>query len=271
MLRTALVLGPLALLAAAAPAYRPRPAAVVTVTARDFAFDAPSSVSAGLTTFRLVNHGPSPHHVQLLRLEEGKTMADFLAALKAGGPPPRWALPAGGPNPPNPGGASAVTLDLAAGNYLIVCFIPAADGTPHMMKGMMRPLTVTPAKGPAAAEPATDGTMKLQDYSFQLDHPLTAGRHTLRVENDGAEVHEVAFVRLAPGKAPEDFAKWGEHQEGPPPGTLYGGVSGILPKTHAFVEVNLPRGDYGLICFMPANKDGQPHFRHGMIQRITVR
>ncbi len=62
---------------------------VVTVTAKDYAFDAPAEVPAGLTTFRLINAGPSLHHLQLIRLEEGKTGGDFVAALKAGGPSSR--------------------------------------------------------------------------------------------------------------------------------------------------------------------------------------
>jgi chitodextrinase len=42
-----------------------------------------------------VNKGPSIHHVQLVKLEHGKTADDFIAALKAGGPPPHWATGSG--------------------------------------------------------------------------------------------------------------------------------------------------------------------------------
>src|SRR6185437_15483407 len=71
--------------AAAAPTIN-----LITVTASDFHFDAPAETPAGPTTIRLVNNGPSIHHVQLLKLEDGKTPDDFIAALKAGGPEPRW-------------------------------------------------------------------------------------------------------------------------------------------------------------------------------------
>lgn len=243
---------------------------VVTVTAVDFRFEAPGEIPAGLTTFKLVNSGPSLHHVQLVKLEQGKTADDFFAALKAGGPPPTWATMAGGPNPPEAGGTSSVTLAMAPGNYVMLCFIPAADGMPHMMKGMVRPLTVTGTARAGVAEPAADLVMKLVDFDFQLSQALKAGRQTLRVENGGTQPHEVAIVRLEPGKEPVDFAKWGEHPTGPAPGKLFGGVSGIMPGTHAFVEVDLPPGDYGLICFVPDAKGGKPHFMQGMSKRLKI-
>jgi len=251
--------------AAAAPTIN-----LITVTASDFHFDAPAETPAGPTTIRLVNNGPSIHHVQLLKLEDGKTPDDFIAALKAGGPEPRWAVPAGGPNPPEVGSSTSTTVMLDTGNYAIVCFVPSADGVPHLMKGMARPLKVTAATGPAVAEPSADLVVKLVDFDFELSGPLTAGHHVIRVENAGAQQHEIALVQLKPGKQPMDFAAWGEKQQGPAPGALFGGVSGIMPGAHAFATVDLPPGDYALLCFVPDMKDGKPHFVHGMAKKITV-
>ncbi len=243
---------------------------VVTVTTADFSFDAPAEIPAGPTTFHLVNRGPGLHHVQLVKLHEGKTTDDFMAALKAGGPPPAWATMAGGPNPPEVGATSSTTMLLEPGSYAMVCFIPSADGIPHLMKGMVRPLTVTPNDRATAAEPSAEVVMKLVDFGFELSRPLGAGRQTIRIENAGAQPHEVAIVRLQPGKEPMDFAHWGEKQIGPAPAALMGGVSAIMPSAHAFVEVDLTPGEYGLICFIPEMKDGKPHFVHGMVQRVTV-
>ena len=241
----------------------------VTVTAHDYTFDAPVSVPAGLTTFHLVNQGPSLHHLQLIKLNEGKTGDDFLAALKAGGPPAPWAVLAGGPNPPEPGSTTTATVMLEPGNYIIVCFVPALDGMPHLMKGMLRPLTVV---GPPreAAEPAADLVIKLVDFDFQLSGPLAAGHRTIRVENAAGQPHEVALVRLQPGKTAEDFGAWGMKPEGPAPGAVFGGISGIMPGAHAFAIVDLPAGDYALMCFFPDGKDGKPHFAHGMMKMIKV-
>lgn len=243
---------------------------VVTVVTTNYAFDAPAELPAGLTTFRLVNRGPSLHHIQLVQLGEGKTVDDFMAALKAG-PPPKWARMAGGPNPGELGDTTITTLALEPGNYAMLCFIPDPDGVPHVAKGMVRPLTVTTAAaGPAAASPEADVVMKLVDYDFELSKPIPAGRHTIRIENAGPQEHEVAIVKLEPGKQPMDFARWGEKQVGKPPGTLHGGVSGIMPGDTAFVEVDLAPGEYGLICFVPDHKDGKGHYHHGMAKKVTV-
>ncbi len=139
-----------------------------------------------------------------------------------------------------------------------------------MMKGMVRPLSVTGPARAGGAEPAADAVMELVDFDFQLSQPLKAGRQTIRIENDGAQPHEVAFVRLNPGKAPEDFTTWAERPIGPAPGATFGGVSAIMPRTHAFVAVDLPPGDYALLCFVPEMKDGKPHFVHGMSKRVKV-
>jgi len=265
---------PLADAASASPAAATAAATpeILTVTASDYKFEAPDEIPAGLVTVRLLNRGPSPHHVQLLRLGEGKTPADFQAAMQKG-QMPRWATPAGGPNPSTVGGTSEVRLPLEAGEYMMVCFIPDSAGVPHVAHGMARPLRVTPAvatASAASADTAADLQMTLVDYDFKLSGPISPGHHVIRVTNSAQQPHEVVFVRLEPNKSPEDFAKWGEHQVGPAPGTMHGGVSGIMPGTVAYVPVDLPAGDYALLCFVPDGKDGKPHYAHGMAKRIKV-
>jgi hypothetical protein len=242
---------------------------VVTVTTSDYRFDAPAEIPAGLTAIRLVNQGPSLHHIQLMRLADGKTLEDFLTALQ-GEHPPTWATPAGGPAPPEPGGTSVSIESLEPGNYALICFIPAPDGMPHVVKGMSRALKVVGPSPAAAPEPEADIIVTLVDYDFQLSKPLTAGKHTIRVDNAGQQPHEIAIVRLHSGKKPADFTAWGMKPIGPPPGTIHGGLSGIMPGSHSFIEVDLPPGEYGLLCFLPDAKDGKPHFEHGMAKRTTV-
>lgn len=242
---------------------------VLTVTAADYTFEAPAEAPAGLTTIRLINRGPSPHHIQLVKLADGKRLEDLLGAMK-GEAFPEWATMAGGPAPPEIGQTSTSIQMLEPGTYALICFIPAPDGMPHVMKGMSRELRVIGPPKPDAEEPEADIVAKLVDYDFELSAPLTAGRHIIRVENAGPQPHEIVLIRLQPGKTPEDFARWGMKQEGPPPGTIHGGVSAIMPGAHVFVDVDLPPGEYGLLCFLPDAKDGKPHFVHGMARSTTV-
>lgn len=242
---------------------------VLTITARDYAYDAPAEVPAGLTTIRLVNQGPSLHHVQLVKLADGKTLKEFLEALK-GEAFPTWATPAGGNAPPEADSTTTVMQTLEPGTYAMICFIPGADGKPHVMKGMSRELRVVAATGPQAKEPRTDLSVTLLDYDFRFSQPLAAGKHRIRVENAGPQPHEIAIIRLEPGKKVADFYRWAMKPAGPPPGRVFGGVSGIMPSEHVIIDVDLPVGNYALMCFLPDAKDGKPHVEHGMAKEAAV-
>jgi hypothetical protein len=111
---------------------------VITVVANDYTFDMPSSIPAGLTTMRFSNKGKELHHVYLVKVEKGKKPDDVLAFFKAGGPPPKWMKPVGGPNAPAPGDETVFTSTLEAGDYVALCVIPSPGGPPHVMKGMIK-------------------------------------------------------------------------------------------------------------------------------------
>ena len=259
---------------------RPAPQAagpsVVTITATEYAFWMPDTIPAGLTTFRLVNQGKELHHASLVRLGDGKTVADFqagiAAAMKNHTPPPAWMGFAGGPNALTPGDTGTATQTLEPGLYLFVCWIPSPDGVPHVMKGMMHPMVVTAARAPAAAEPTADLSIKLTDYDFQLSQPLTAGTHVVRVENTGVQAHEVAITALSPGKTLQDFIAWEQGGEkGPlPTGRWLGGVSTLDAGGKTQFTASFAPGSYLLLCFWPDAKDGKPHIMHGMAKQITV-
>ena len=258
------------------PAPQPTGPSVVTITATDYAFGMPDTIPAGLTTFRLVNHGKELHHASLVRLGEGKSAADFQAGLAAAmtshAPPPSWVTFAGGPNTVTPGDSGTATQTLEPGSYLVVCWIPTADGTPHIMKGMLHPVVVSAAATPAAAAPPADLSIKLTDYDFELSQPLTAGKHVVRVQNTGAQAHEVVIAALAPGKTLRDFIAWEQGGEkGPlPTGRWLGGVSTLDAGGHAQFTTTFAPGSYLLLCFWPDAKDGKPHIMHGMAKQITV-
>ena len=260
--------------AAKAP-YRASPGAF-TVTAWDYAFDAPDTAIAGMTEITLVNKGPELHHVQLIRLDEGKTLSDLFAVLGKGHAPPSWAHEAGGPNTPVPGGTAVASVNLETGRYALLCFIPSPDGKPHVMKGMAREFVVVPAKGarPAAARAASKGaptvTITLSDYDFGLSAPLVAGKQQIRVVNVAAQAHEVFLVKLGEGRTAADIVAWVEKPNGPPPGMPFGGTTGIATGGENIVSADLAPGEYALLCFIPDAKDGKMHVMHGMMKQVTV-
>jgi hypothetical protein len=244
----------------------------VTVTASDFAYEAPDSVAAGAVTVHLANHGKELHQAQLIKLEQGKTMADVAQALKGGGPPPSWIKFVGGPNATAPGQETQATAVLSPGNYAYICFIPSPDGVMHAAKGMARPFTVTAGSSAAASQiPPADVTIKLMDYDFQSSQPLKAGRQRIMVENAGPQIHELVLLKLAPGKTAQDFGAWAEQgMKGPPPAEPLGGVTLLDKGARGSFAADLTPGNYGLICFYPDSKDGKPHLAHGMVKTIKV-
>ena len=242
----------------------------ITVTADEFTLTAPDTLAAGAVTFRLENQGKEFHHLWIARLEKGKTMADLHAAMKQPGPPPAWLRDVGGPNAPMPGGGTAnATIVLQEGTYVLGCWIPGPDGVPHLMKGMVRELTVVPVRR-FVPPPAPTLKMTLHDYGFSLSGPLTPGRHVIEVRNLAEQSHEIELASLETGKSVQELLAWTHRPEGTPPGAAIGGVSPIARGAVAWFQVDLKPGRYALICFLPDAKDGKPHFEHGMVQEIEV-
>jgi hypothetical protein len=244
----------------------------VTVTATDYSFSMPNTLPAGPTKFSLVNHGHELHHLFLVRLNDGKTAADLASAMKKPGPLPPWAVEVGGPNGTDPATTSfATTVRLEAGRYAALCIIPGPDGVPHVMKGMIRDLVVSPGNGATQVGRAPTSTISLTDYTFQPTKPLTVGHHLVLVRNDGKQTHELEIARLLPGKTPADLAHWAEKMSGRPPAHFLGGVSPIAPGKSNDLSLDLAPGHYVFLCFVPDAKDGKPHVAHGMVRDFVIK
>lgn len=254
--------------AAAPPA---QPAHDVTAIATDYKLALPSILTAGPTTFQLVNRGRELHQLYLVKLADGKTAADFVHALAPGAPPPSWATDVGGPNGVDPGMTSLpATVQLTPGHYAALCIIPSPDGVPHVMKGMYADLTVKPGVRSASLPAKPDMTISLVDYGYGTSRPLGAGTHRVLVKNDGTQWHELEIARLLPGKTPADLAAWAEKMAGPPPAHFIGGISPLSPGKENELTLTLTPGHYVMLCFLPDVKDGKPHTAHGMVKDFVI-
>lgn len=247
-------------------------ATVVAITATDFAFTAPDSMPAGLVTLRLLNTGKEPHQAVVMRLDSGHTMADLQTAVADPNMKvPGWLGFPIGVSVIIPGDSGNATAVLPPGHYVMGCFITGADGTPHIMKGMVHPFEVVASNATPAAEPATDLTITEKDYTFEISAPVTAGTHTIRVVNAGPQVHEIALEQLAPGKSAADYLAWVQGgMKGMGPSKPMGGVTGPDVGGHQTFTASFTPGNYILVCFVPDGGDGKPHLLHGMIKEFTV-
>ncbi len=242
------------------------------IVANDYGFEMEGSATAGPVRVQLVNRGRELHHSQLLKLEDGKGLAD-LAVISHDAPPPSWAIPVGGPGAVNPGLTSESIQTLEAGTYAVICFIPSPDGIAHVAKGMAATFTVAPAAARVASSPRADLTVRLRDFSFDAPTALARGNRVIRVLNDGPQQHEMVVARLETGKKAEDLFAWfdaGMH--GAPPASFIGGTVGIAPGGENIVAMNFIPGEYLLICFLPdATGTGQLHAMRGMVMQLSVR
>jgi len=264
----------LALTACARPPATPAGPQVVTLIATDYAFLAPDTIVAGLTTFKMQNVGKEPHQAVIVGAG-GKSWDEIRAAVMAQGPIAPWLTFPPGAGVATPGDSSNATSRLEPGNYFVVCFIPSPDGTPHVMKGMVRRLVVVPAPltaGEPAAPPRADVIVTLSDYAFRLSPALTAGTHTIQVENEGPQLHEIGIEQLAPGKTLADWQRWlAAGMKGMGPAKPIGGVTGPDKGKVGWFTVTLAPGRYVLACYVPDAKDGKPHVAHGMVQAVEVK
>lgn len=263
---------------------------LVSLTATEYAFQAPDTIPAGWTTFRLANHGGEIHYGHIVGLEPGRTVQElvdaYAEAIRTSGPRPKWVTRFGGPGGTAPGDSSSVTQYLEPGSYVWICPVEDAAGTPHFAKGESKSFVVRPADSAGAdrpAAPVASMVVRLMDFSFAVDTPFRAGQHTIRVENAGVEPHDLVLMKLAPGVTAEDLmtalnperARRPDQAGQPAPpfeslGTGAGGIAAIRPGMEVFFETNLSPGEYVMVCMATA-PDGRSHIEHGMVRQISVR
>lgn len=245
----------------------------IKVTARDYAFDVPATISAGLVDVTLDNAGKEPHFAALAQPKEGVPIADVQAAITAlaSGKPP-----AGGPPPfveyiamgtVDPGGQSHVTGNLPAGKYIMFWLLPSPDGVTHGAKGMIKEVEAT--GGSTGGLPQTDATYITYDFAIGAAGggaaTLKAGTNRVALENKGKQIHEIDLFELADGKKVADVKAWAAKLAGPPPGHFRGGpaVRDGLSVTTTF-DLK-PGARYAFVCIVPDSLgDGAPHITKGM-------
>jgi hypothetical protein len=157
-----------------------------------------------------------------------------------------------------------------AGTYFVLCFIPNADGVPHLALGMASPIEVVEAEV-ATEAPEVDLVVTLIDFEFDLPEQIPAGLQTWEVVNTGPEVHEMNLMALLPGKTMADVEAYMQNPAGEMPMTFAGGVQALSVGKRNFITLDLEPGTYIALCFVPSPEmDGAPHMALGMIQPFTV-
>ena len=111
-----------------------------TIALSDFHVEIPAGFT-GNGTVAVRNDGQANHELILVRLKDGKTLADA-AAHKADDPNPPPFTYAGGVGTIAPGTTVTADLNLPPGNYIATCFVSGDSGQPHANMGMVATFSV---------------------------------------------------------------------------------------------------------------------------------
>jgi hypothetical protein len=267
-----------------------------TVTATEYAFDAPRVVRGGVVNLTFKNAGKERHEALIVKVgdtPEARVMEDLDTFVNTKGQPIAPYLDFnGGVGTLNKGTEGRTSLTLPAGKYAIVCtltdfdslkrtLVPEGANAPELYrKGMYAPLTVEGDAG--APPPAGDGTIVASDYTFKLP-VFSSGSHTYAFRNDGpTQPHFAAIGEFPPGvdaaagrKALEALfgaSSAGPAPEGTPEPADVAFAEPLGPKLTGTFQLTLEPGrTYSITCFLSDRTGGPPHaVSKGMFTVFTV-
>jgi hypothetical protein len=123
----------------------------------------------------------------------------------------------------------------------------------------------------AAPASARVVTITAADFSYDGPKEVPAGLTEIVLENHGAETHQAALVRLAPGATPDQFlgALAADFASAAQFGSFVAGPNEAAPDASSRVVSDLEPGNYLVLCLIPS-PDGTPHVLKGMQASLVV-
>jgi hypothetical protein len=241
---------------------------------------APKSAKGGLVEIDFSNKGKGPHGVQLVQYTGDHTSQDVLKVLAAGGDKtPEWIRGRGG-TPAIAGGESdTATLNLPAGNYVLV------DSNTLSAPGAGPPATadVKFTEGDTGDLPDTPGTVTAASTGkdkYQWDiSGLKAGKNEITFDSEGDNTLHFILATPVKGKAPSesrlksDFGSGGRGK--PPPSYLdlqSSVASAVLDSgSSQTTSLELKKGSYVFFCPLTDREGGKSHDEQGLLKLVTVK
>jgi len=232
---------------APAPPAEPVPADVpFAIIATDDGFEAPTSIPSGLRHVTFANHGSEIHEAMLVKLAQGMSAEDYVAAVKAGSLFPAGALDYSGPGLTSPGEATELWLTVDPGEYILICWNDS-----HASTRPVHRFTVL-AEEVNSLPPPEDLTLKLLDYRFEVAGTLEKGTRVVRFVTEGPAMHEADLYLLNDGKTVDDLNRWRKEGTGPAPARALGGILDSHDiRRVVWLRRNFMPGRYVFHCEMP--------------------
>jgi hypothetical protein len=252
-----------------APTATPVPMPDVTVEVSDAGISAPAEMPAGLVAVTVNNSTEAPTGPIFARLNEGVSQEQFMEALMAdeSGMAAISLVTLLGGAQAGAGESVRTVFDLKPGNHIALGF---GEGPPQLAN-----FTVAAGSGAAPAAPAAAVNAELLDFQFALPDQIKAGVQTWQIENKGGQWHEMVVVKLNEGVTADDLMAMmmsGEEPDGPPPFEQVAFWAPMSAGERAWMDVDLPAGEYTVLCFLPdfASDPPKSHLEHGMVRTLTV-
>jgi hypothetical protein len=252
-----------------APTATPPPAPEVRVEISAEGISAPAEMPAGLVAVTIDNSTEASTGPIFARLNDGVTQEQFMEALmtdESGMAAIALVTLLGGAQA-GAGESVRAVFDLKPGNHIALGF---GEGPPQLAS-----FTVAAGSGAAGAAPAAGVTVDLIDFQFTMPEQIKAGAQTWQIENKGTQWHEMAVLKLNEGVTVQDVMAMMMSEtppKGPPPYEEMAFWAPMSAGERAWIDVDLPAGEYTVLCFLPdfASDPPSSHLEHGMVRTLTV-
>jgi hypothetical protein len=244
---------------------------------RDHTVQMPTSISPGVTTFKIssaraagfqiVQAAPGYTKREAMRDVNAAFTKNNLKALR------RFEknLSLHGGMSSTPKKSATMTVDLAAGTYWALDTMPAKLAPSKI-------LTFEVTGDEAHGELTGQLIRATGEARWGKASPRITRTGEILFQNRSEVPHFVEIVKLAKGKTVKDFKAWlkqaAQGNETKPPVVFRHSVdSGVISAGQSMsFKYRLPKGDYVLLCWWPdADMGGMPHAFMGMVRGIKVR
>jgi hypothetical protein len=230
----------------------------LNVKAGEYTYKVSGSPKSGWTQINFSNPGVEYHVLGISQLKKGVTAKQLIAALKSSDDGAADKLVVGGVTPVpgalGPSEATTILTKLKPGHYAMICFVPAPDGVPHALHGMVDTFDVS--SGKSSLTPPKDGVIPvtLSDDSITLPSAGLPKSGWVKVTNSTSVSRSFSLGRyLTPTATFEDAAAYfatffdnpGDASDAP--ASLIGGLEGIAAGGTGYVQLKLDAGRYAAV------------------------
>jgi hypothetical protein len=240
-------------------------------------FQAPKSAKGGLVDVSFKNNGKALHGVQFVQYTGGHTAADVLKAIGSNSnKTPSWIRGQGGTTAVPGGQTGAATVNLPAGNYVLIDSGSLGPSSGPPTTGQMKFTSGDTGDLPSTSATVDANHTGKDKYAWNISG-LKAGSNEITFNSKGNDALHLIGAIPVKGKAPSinkirsDFAKLGS---GPPPPYLAG-----APATGPILDggesqtltLDLKPGQYIFFCPLTDRDGGKSHDQEGLLKTVTLK